>query len=79
MRERGMAVTHKRISEETLLRLVQITLKAIHLVRSRMYIGMRESVAQTMIRTALVAAGLKDGVLFGGNSSQYRCSYQALM
>lgn len=36
-----------------------------------MYIGIRESEAQAMIRTALAAAGLEDGdglVLFGGNS-----------
>ena len=49
---------------------VQVTLQALRLVRSKMYIGMRESEARSMIRTALVAAGLKDGdglVLFGGN------------
>jgi len=36
-----------------------------------MYFGMRESEARTMIRTALAAAGLKDGdglVLFGGDN-----------
>jgi len=60
------------ISEETLLRLIQVTLQALRLVRSTMYIGMRESEAQAMIRTALTAAGLKDGdglVLLGGNNS----------
>lgn len=49
---------------------VQVTLQALRLVRSKMYIGMRESEARVMIRTALVAAGLKDvdGIVqFGGN------------
>ena len=61
-----------KLLEEALLRLVQVTLQALRLVRSKMYIGMRESEARAMTRTALTAAGLKDGdglVLFGGNSS----------
>jgi len=61
-----------KLLEETLLPLVQATLQALRLVRSKMYIGMRESEARAMIRTALAAAGLRDGdglVLFGGNSS----------
>jgi len=52
----------------------QVTLLAIRAVRERLYIGVRESEARSLMDSALAAAGLSGGfslVLFGGIHMTY--------
>jgi len=69
-----LALREQKSSEELALLTCanEVTLLALRAVQKRMYIGMRESDARTLIKSALTAAGLTDIealVLFGENAA----------